>query len=735
MKKTSRLLLGLLGILVFSIPLRTLACGPFFESAIFVHQAHPDFPLSDFASGKLGIPKPSYARSYLAVAYRHLSGIGLDAAEQAAVIALWDKRLGIASPSEVTTAPSEKWFEARDAILGKGARPNISGHKTMTGPDFYFEFLNCNASSFLSAAQTANERLKVLGTASAVLKDWVTAQDAVFSNCGGEGPRTVPQPLPPSAPALARADRAYQIASALFYSGSYAEAETAFREIARDPASPWSSLAPYLAVRAIIRRATVTSGSVDRDLMGKARKELETILADPAKKKIHEPSRRLLAFTLLRSDPASAAAEKSKEVLAKGAGAALMSSLDDYTYALDTLPSPVPESLRKDELTDWILTFQAETDEARARAFTRWNQTKSLPWLVAGLSKATPAAPEASALIEAGKKVSPSSAAFVMVAFHLARLEAGAEKPREARERLDALLVGGSRLPPSARNEVERARLQLSANLTDALRFVGRLPSTFSYNEDGRELPSEEAPDAPKRAIAPLLDEDGAALFNGVLPLERWVEASTSKDIPEGLRKRISLAGWVRAALLDDVKAAAEFRKALSDGPAELLAGLEEHAAAKSRDGRVFAAALAILRQPGLRPYVEFGLPRREALAEIDSFRDNWWCAGGPVSPEAPKSTGAWMFVPAAELAKGREESARLKGQGTAPDFLAQTVIDAVNKLDPGDRGAEALHLAVRATRYGCTAESTSRLSKAAFQLLKKKYPKSDWAAKTKYWY
>ena len=52
-----------------------------------------------------------------------------------------------------------------------------------------------------------------------------------------------------------------------------------------------------------------------------------------------------------------------------------------------------------------------------------------------------------------------------------------------------------------------------------------------------------------------------------------------------------------------------------------------------------------------------------------------------------------------------------------------------------GNRVPEALHLAVRATRYGCTDDETGQWSSKAFQLLRRRYPKSEWAAKTKYHY
>jgi hypothetical protein len=45
------------------------------------------------------------------------------------------------------------------------------------------------------------------------------------------------------------------------------------------------------------------------------------------------------------------------------------------------------------------------------------------------------------------------------------------------------------------------------------------------------------------------------------------------------------------------------------------------------------------------------------------------------------------------------------------------------------------LHLAVRSTRYGCANDQTGAMSKQAYDLLHRKYPKSEWAQKTKYWF
>src|ERR1044072_1207814 len=71
----------------------TLGCGPFAARAVFTYEKHPDLPLARFAAGELGVLEPTYARSYLVVAYRYFTGAGLDKEEQKSALALWDERL------------------------------------------------------------------------------------------------------------------------------------------------------------------------------------------------------------------------------------------------------------------------------------------------------------------------------------------------------------------------------------------------------------------------------------------------------------------------------------------------------------------------------------------------------------------------------------------------------------------------------------------------------------------
>jgi hypothetical protein len=88
-----------------------------------------------------------------------------------------------------------------------------------------------------------------------------------------------------------------------------------------------------------------------------------------------------------------------------------------------------------------------------------------------------------------------------------------------------------------------------------------------------------------------------------------------------------------------------------------------------------------------------------------------------------------------AQKSTARKEISKLMQLESAPNYLGKQVIDWAKKNPADPRVPEALHLIVRSTRYGCGNDETSIVSKEAFQLLYKKYPKSEWTKKTPYWF
>jgi hypothetical protein len=93
------------------------------------------------------------------------------------------------------------------------------------------------------------------------------------------------------------------------------------------------------------------------------------------------------------------------------------------------------------------------------------------------------------------------------------------------------------------------------------------------------------------------------------------------------------------------------------------------------------------------------------------------------------------MFLSAAQKTAAREEQARLIALGAAPSYLCRQVIAWSERRPADPRLPEALHLAVKSTRYGCTGKDNGKMSKAAFDVLHKLYPNSPWAKKTPYWF
>src|SRR5688572_22226510 len=129
-----------------------LACGPFTLEAIFVYTVHPAFPLQQFAAGRIGVVQPSYARSYLYVAYRHLSGSSFSTSEQKALVGLWSERLGLGDEAQAGDLDgSAVWLEARKKVPGVPDRGEIEVFRAREKPNEYESYINCNKDSFAMA--------------------------------------------------------------------------------------------------------------------------------------------------------------------------------------------------------------------------------------------------------------------------------------------------------------------------------------------------------------------------------------------------------------------------------------------------------------------------------------------------------------------------------------------------------------------------------------------------------
>ena len=771
--RTRILILALLIAAVIFAPVGNVeACGPFFEPDVFVSTTHPD-DLAAFGKGQLGILQAGFDSNEYAVAYRYLNGGKLSAAELRAYVPPppppsppaqdWTKisadQLSALRAAQVTARqaqadaqPARKWLLARAQYLP----PLASAVQAQSSPVDYegnivFDesYLNCPDPAFTTATLTLSKRADAWGKDSKWLADWIHGQDAVFSNCAGKG-ATSPAAAAPDSPALLKADRAYQIASAAFYAKQFDEAASQFAAIAADHNSPWAPWGQYLAARATVRKAFAMGkatdpyssdlASYDAATMQRAQAILDALLTQPNP----APSRAIvqdeLNFIRIRTEPEKRAAEISAALAGPAPDANFVHDLEDLSW-LFIKPASIKD---QPPMMAWISAWR--TGNA-VSAFTVWQQNHLLPWLVLTIAKTAPTDSFVSALIDEAAKIAPDSPAYDTVFYHRVRLLIALKRTDEARALLDAALPGlRSQKPTSKRNALLGERLAVARDFKEFLQYAPR--NTLAADSEGAGDLQQEC-NQDKHAVngnanCPgvtqdlWFDDDAAIMLNQKMPLSLLIEAANTATLPQNLRQSLAVMAWTRSVLLQDAKSVAAL--------APLLPKSLQATSGSSAD---FPADLAILRNPGVRPYLEAGIPRVASFDQFDDYRNNWWCK--PWQEEEQGDAPALAPLPAPAIiaqdqqALADSEYQRLQRMPDSAAVIGQRVIDYAASHPNDPQVPEALALTVRASHYACQSSENSTpgvsttgytpVSKAAFEFLHKHYPKSPWTAKTPYYY
>jgi len=638
-------------LIILAIPLELPGCGPFLPEAVFHSEGGPDGSTA-FNLGQLGILLPTYARHYQVIAYRFLSGEGLNEAEaQALSGGPRGAILGFLSDES-----SNPWLAARNKVPGVVPLQRLDLYREVQKDGFYGTYLNCNDDAFRTAAST----LERLG-AKPYAADWIAAQDMVFADCA----QGAAIPSPTSDPQL-RPDRAYQIASAKFYSEQYVAARQDFQTIAADASSSWHEIAPYLAARCLIRAGK----------WPEAEKELQSIVDNPKLARWHASANGLLRFVWVRLHPAGRMHELALALVKPDSQATIAQDLIDYRKLFDQDVKPDPG----DDLTGWIACYQA----GGKGALEKWRANGSLPWLVAALQYASFERSGPPDLLAAAAAVKPDSPAYLTVNYQRVHLL----PPDDARTLTDQLLK--LEMPVSARNQIRAERLRVARNFEEFLSYASRTPVDDA--KPGMEL----------------LDADSAAVLDSAVPLAMLRQASTSPLLPEEIRQELQSVVSIRNLVL-----------------------------AQSPN---FDDVFHLLHTPGEAPFVRGGYARPYPPGELGMLQDSWWCQGARspanwVPPDRQPPEPVANFLSAANREEAAAERRKLAVLPAAPDWLGAQAVAyaAAHPEDP--RVPESLYLVVRATRYGCTDAQTGDASKRAFDLLHRRYPNTEWAKKTPYWY
>jgi len=263
-------------------------------------------------------------------------------------------------------------------------------------------------------------------------------------------------------------------------------------------------------------------------------------------------------------------------------------------------------------------------------------------------------------------------------------------------------------------------RMQLARSLDELLRFAPRTPiwEEFDTTDQGD-----------KRQY---LDSDSSSALDRGVPVRMLIESARSQRLPGHLRRQIATAAFTRALVLEDEVAARSLMPDMRRYFPGLSALLDAYAQADNADARRFSSAYLLLKNPGLQLTVPEGKDLRTdtPLTAINGGRQNWWQVLGPNT----KTSEPRFLAPAAQEQFHREWAVLSKLPAPATK-LGQTAI-AWAKLHPEDpRNPEALHRTVRATRFSFGDGDNGKVSKAAFELLHKQWPKSEWTRQTPYWF
>ena len=649
--------------------------------------------LATFAQGSVGLVSPTWQTSFLISSYRWLQGTAITANEQRDLLRDWSPT------SSVHRDAARGWNQARNSAAPDDVAAPHS-HRQGNGHSY---FLNCTDGAFATATQTLKDRVQVYANAPNHYQEWIRGQDLVFHNCSGG--THIPAAVASDAPTLLKKDRAYQIAAANFYAEKFSQSRVGFDAIAADKDSPWQPTGAYLAVRSLVRDASLGTGDAD-SLHTDAILRLEKILADASLASIHDASRNLLDLVRYRVDPVEQIAQLGNAIERGATGGRLATMATDLRLGIDELDAAGRSAIRgKSALVDWLLAMRGGELEGYERAHEGFAKHGTAAWLVAALSLAAPNRPGLGLLLTVAETIKPDSPAFLSIRFHQVRLLAAMGKRARATTLLEEALQ--SPMEPATRNAYSALAMGLSTSMRQWQGFALR-------EEEGRKV----------------LHGDARTVMRERFSLAMMLKVASMPTASKAVAREVLMAGFVRAIVLGNGPMARRMAKRLKPLAPELGDDMTLFLRAKASH-RMGVGALVILRHE-----YAFGEPSyREALRGFEQS-----CAPALFCGVVDPTFTSVVEIPgvASSVGSPAEHSAAAK-HGTRLDGLGTRIHQFVAAAPKHSLAPESLHLLVRATRrasmHATASSRTHELSKASFKLLHRNYEDTEWAKNTRYWY
>jgi hypothetical protein len=440
-----------------------------------------------------------------------------------------------------------------------------------------------------------------------------------------------------------------------------------------------------------------------------------------------------------------------------------------YGYGCTKLTfDQIPDFLRSNDLSDWILTFQTEGPSSYGYAFSKWHDARSPAWLITTLTKADKSSAKLDEAIRAAEKIERGDPAYPTIAYHLIRLKVAQGNVTEARKLLDEIMSSQAEtLPVSARNLFLEQRMSLAKDLNEFLKSAQRKPlgfildgelgtinelmenakSSWTNAEDfgQTKLEHDQEVDSIYKDLLPWdgrLTFDGKTtdIFNWHLSVQTLAEAARNPNLPDYLQRNLALAAWTRAVLLNRDDVAASIAPQVLQVAPEMSDVLTAYLRARTAKQKRNAALYVMLKFPDLSPFIPADVPEFTTSEQIEYyFESAWWCelpetdldeAGNEIAKVVPVPS----FLTAEQVRTAQREHQALRALSDGKSYLGKRVIEWATTSPADPRIPEALFTAVKANesyKYGCNGwDNDEATRKTAEKMLRRRYPHSPWTAK-----
>lgn len=774
----------ILGLLITS---SAYTSGGYDEDRGLYGQHSPDFPLNNFLNGQLGVINPQYRLSYLIIAYRYLSNNPLSKKEQRDILAALASYFHYASYPQNFKVDADKSNEELAAIKNPDFFKNdqMAYHwwqKTISLPldERIATIINHYPSSIKSFTkyQLASVRLEAIVKAlkaahvpqekiSTILQTWLQAQDHLFTQQhNGDEVRQLIQTIPRTHLSLLKLDGDYMMAVSYFNSENKTEllkSYDLFTQLGNNDHYPWHEWAEYLSYRALTR-AACQDFDPQRPLLQRTQ-QLTTALTgmqklalyakDYAVKKAAQDYKNIIKGRVDRKGALMDLVNQMQQKITKNNFSNMIFYTEDvmgfdnsHALSLNTINE------NNSEILFWVANYLSkDAEKAFATAYSHWLKApKNLAWLLVALNNIQQANPsQQKILLKAAEEVTAKQPGFFSIRSSLIQAlflvqgnsPASIHKRHHLIDDTLAQLHDGEDF--STHMHFNKMGIPLADNIDNLLSYGFFIPSSA--------ILAIYPPDTPTTHpyFSPL--ELSQAL--NYLPLSVLVKVIASKQLPLIPKQELYASVWARAMIMGRYSVADHIAKKTAQLNPALNKIILSSLQAKNPEQRLKVLIRALLYFPELSPIINlkntwtpefdfttvyYGITPRK----IKHYNSRtYWCGHGDINriiysyrPPSQFFPTPWLSLLTSEQQKELDtEQALLKNLPDGAEWLADQTNKLAKKYPQDKENAELLALAINVTRVLVCYNQCSDASKHAYITLKRLYPNSEAAKRTKYYY